>query len=98
MTTEQPTRRIDRPPLRRGRRDRFLGGVCAGIAGHLGVDVVIIRLAALALAVVSGGAAVLVYLIAWILIPEAAESSGPRREAARLDAPRREAARSDAPR
>jgi phage shock protein PspC (stress-responsive transcriptional regulator) len=71
MTTEQP----ERPRLLRSRRDRVLGGVCAGIAEHLGVDALMIRLAAVALGIFSGGTAVLAYLIAWILIPKAAESA-----------------------
>jgi len=78
MTTEQPVRGAQRPPLLRSRRDRVLGGVCAGIAEHVGVDSVMIRLAAIVLAIFSGGAAVLVYLLAWILIQEAA---GPGRPA-----------------
>jgi phage shock protein PspC (stress-responsive transcriptional regulator) len=80
MTTPQPFQGAERPPLLRNRRDRVLGGVCAGIAEHLGVDVLMIRLAAFALAIFSGGAAVLAYLIAWILIPEATESSRPSQE------------------
>lgn len=74
MTTEQPSPGNARPPLRRIRRDGVLGGVCAGVARHLGVDVAVIRLAALVVGVVSAGAAVLVYVIAWITLPEAAES------------------------
>lgn len=80
MTAQQPLRGAERPPLLRSRRDRVLGGVCAGIAEHLGVDILVIRLAALALVVFSGGTAVLAYLIAWILIPPATESSPPSQQ------------------
>src|SRR5215468_8288668 len=80
MSTEQPVRGAERPHLLRSPSDRVLGGVCAGIAEHLGVDSLVIRLAALMLAVFSGGTAVLAYLIAWILIPQAAESLRPPRE------------------
>lgn len=75
MTAQQPLRGSERPPLSRSRRDRVLGGVCAGIAEHLGVDVLMIRLVVLALVVFSGGTAVLAYLIAWILIPPATEAT-----------------------
>jgi phage shock protein PspC (stress-responsive transcriptional regulator) len=58
-------------PLRRSREDRVLGGVCAGIAQQLDVDPLVIRIAAVAVGLVSGGAAVLAYLIAWALVPHA---------------------------
>jgi phage shock protein C len=71
MTTNEPN---GRPVtgLRRSRRDRVLGGVCAGIAHGMGVDPVIIRIAAVLMIFVSGGAAVVAYLVAWVLIPRAA--------------------------
>ena len=48
---------------------RMLGGVAAGIARYLDVDVNLIRILFAVLTVV-GGAAVPVYLAAWLLIPE----------------------------
>jgi len=54
--------------LYRSGNDRILGGVCGGIADYLGVDPVIIRLLWVLL-VLMGGAGVLLYLIAWIIIP-----------------------------
>lgn len=70
MTTSEPN---GRPVagLRRSRRDRFLGGVCAGIARAVGVDPVVVRIAAVLLVLVSGGMAVVAYLVAWVLIPRA---------------------------
>ena len=56
-------------PLRRSRQDRVLAGVCGGLGRRLGVDPVLLRLGAVALAVLSGGLAVLVYLVAVPLIP-----------------------------
>jgi phage shock protein C len=55
--------------LRRSRRDRVIAGVCGGLGEYLGVDPVLLRLAAVALTV-SGGVGVLTYVIAWLLIPE----------------------------
>jgi phage shock protein C len=55
--------------LRRSRSDRVVGGVCGGIGQYFGVDPVLIRIVAVALAL-SGGTGVLAYLIAWIAIPE----------------------------
>jgi phage shock protein C len=59
-----------RSPLRRSRRDRVLGGVCGGIARYLDIDPVLLRVAAVALAL-SGGVGVLAYVIAWVVLPEA---------------------------
>ncbi|HXV92822.1 MAG TPA: PspC domain-containing protein [Pseudonocardia sp.] len=56
--------------LRRSRTDQVVGGVCGGIAHYLGVDPVLLRIAAVALAL-SGGLGVLAYVVAWIVIPEA---------------------------
>ncbi|MDO9096143.1 MAG: PspC domain-containing protein [Rubrivivax sp.] len=54
--------------LRRSRTDRWLGGVCGGIARVTGVDSWIWRLL-FALLTLCAGAGVLVYLLMWILIP-----------------------------
>jgi len=66
----------ERPPvvrrLRRSRKDSVLGGVCGGIARYLDVDPVLIRIAAVALAL-SAGFGVLAYILAWVLIPETDE-------------------------
>ena len=55
--------------VRRSRRDRVFGGVCGGLGRYFGVDPVLLRVAAVALAL-SGGVGLLAYLVAWILIPE----------------------------
>ncbi len=58
------------PPRRlyRSRRDRMLAGVCGGIAEYLEIDPILVRLVFLAL--LFSGVGVLLYLVAWILIPE----------------------------
>lgn len=63
------------PGLRRSRLNQVLGGVCAGVANRLGVDAVLVRIAAVAAALVSGGAAILLYLIAWVVLPQ--DDEGP---------------------
>lgn len=62
----------------RSRRDRVVGGVCGGLGRHLNVDPVLLRVAAVALAL-SGGLGLLAYVVAWIVIPEetGSESDGP---------------------
>jgi len=59
-----PARALSRPV-----HGRMLGGVAAGIARYLDVDVTIIRILFAALTLI-GGSAVLIYLAAWLLIPE----------------------------
>ena len=47
----------------------MLGGVAAGIARYLRVDVTIVRIVFAVLAVM-GGAGIPIYLAGWLLIPE----------------------------
>jgi phage shock protein PspC (stress-responsive transcriptional regulator) len=54
--------------LRRSRDDRWLGGVCGGIARVTGVESWIWRLL-FALLALCAGTGVVVYLLMWILIP-----------------------------
>ena len=55
--------------LYRSGKDRVLGGVCGGIAEYLEVDPVVIRLLWVVFTLVSMGAGVLIYLIAWVIVP-----------------------------
>jgi signal transduction histidine kinase len=59
----------DRPPLARS-RDAAIGGVCGGVARHLGATLVGTRLSFVVLAL-CGGAGVLLYLWLWALVPMA---------------------------
>ena len=56
--------------LYRSRKDRMLGGVCAGLGEHLDVDPTVIRLVWVVLTAISMGMGILVYILAWIIIPE----------------------------
>ncbi|MCL2682752.1 MAG: PspC domain-containing protein [Bacteroidales bacterium] len=55
--------------LRRSTENRIIGGVCGGIAEYFDLDPVLIRLAFVLLAFL-GGSGILIYIIAWIVIPE----------------------------
>ena len=55
--------------LNRTREGRVVAGVCAGIAAYFGIDPTLVRLV-FALFTIFGGAGVLLYLVAWIVIPE----------------------------
>jgi phage shock protein C len=56
--------------LQRSRTDRMLGGVCGGLAESLGADAALLRVLVVALTLITGGAAALIYLAAWVLAPE----------------------------
>jgi phage shock protein C len=56
--------------LVRKRDGRMVAGVCAGFADYLGSDVTLIRVIVAAIAVLTGGAGILAYLVAWVIIPE----------------------------
>jgi phage shock protein PspC (stress-responsive transcriptional regulator) len=62
-------------PLRRRSQGAPLGGVCAGLAEHLRVDVTLVRLVAVVLAVTGPG--IPAYLIAWVIIPDSDEPAPP---------------------
>ena len=54
--------------LKRGPQ-RWLSGVCGGIAAKLNVDVAFVRIALLLVALLPGPAFVF-YLVAWLLLPD----------------------------
>src|SRR5215218_6882127 len=62
--------------LRRSVTDRHIAGVSGGIARHLDVDPIIVRVA-LVVAVFFGGAGLLAYIGAWILVPEEGTNDEP---------------------
>jgi phage shock protein PspC (stress-responsive transcriptional regulator) len=59
-----PPRRLERP-----KDDRMLAGVCSGIARYFGVDPTIVRIVAVGLTLL-GGAGALLYIAAFLLMPE----------------------------
>jgi phage shock protein C len=63
----------DRKQLYRPREGRMVAGVCAGIGEYFGIDANIVRLVFAVLTIFSAGAGALVYLIAWIVLPEEGE-------------------------
>ncbi len=62
----------DRRPdkLRRSRIDRSIAGVCGGLAEYFGIDSSVLRLITLLL-ILFGGLSIWIYVILWIVIPEA---------------------------
>ncbi len=73
--------------LYRDTDEGMLGGVSSGLAHYLGIDPVIIRVLWIVL-VLAGGSGILIYIIAWIAIPEAkttAQKLQMRGQSANLD-------------
>jgi len=56
--------------LYRSKNDRILGGVCAGLGEHLDVDPTVIRLIWAVVTLLSFGTGIIIYILAWIIIPE----------------------------
>ena len=61
----RPPRRLVRPM-----NEKMVAGVCAGFAHYFGIDTSIMRLLWIVLVFVTGGVALLVYPIAWIVMPK----------------------------
>jgi signal transduction histidine kinase/phage shock protein PspC (stress-responsive transcriptional regulator) len=67
-------------PLRRDMENRQLAGVLAGVANRLDVDPLLVRIGFVLIAILTAGAAVAAYAIAWIAIPkDGAEEPAGRR-------------------
>jgi phage shock protein PspC (stress-responsive transcriptional regulator) len=60
--------------LYRLREGRMVAGVCAGLASYFDIDVTIVRLL-FAVFTIFGGAGVLLYVIAWVMVPEEGEGA-----------------------
>ena len=54
----------------------MLGGVCAGLARHIGIDPIIVRVAFVA-AATAGGVGVVIYLLAWVFLPAGEAPAAP---------------------
>jgi phage shock protein PspC (stress-responsive transcriptional regulator) len=58
----------NRKKLMRSSTDKKLGGVCAGLAAYLDLDVTLVRVLWV-LAVFCGGTGLLLYIVLWIVLP-----------------------------
>ena len=55
--------------ITRSRRDRVFAGVCGGLASYMGLDPVLVRVLYVALTLLSWGTGIVLYFLAWIIIP-----------------------------
>ena len=53
----------------RSREGKMIAGVCAGLAEQFAVSVTILRLAFVLGTLVSGGSALIIYLVLWVVMP-----------------------------
>ena len=63
MTTEKR--------LQRSIDDRWIGGVCGGLADYTGVDAGLIRLIVAVATILGFGSLIIAYVVAWIIMPKA---------------------------
>ena len=69
--TDRPAGQPERPGSRRltrSRTDRMIAGVGGGFAAYSGIDATIVRLV-MGLVAVLGAAGVVLYLVAWAIVP-----------------------------
>jgi phage shock protein C len=55
--------------LFRSGKDKVIAGVCGGIAEYFDVDQVIIRLIVVFVTLASAGLGIVMYIVAWIIVP-----------------------------
>ena len=65
-------------PLRRSRTNRQIAGVIGGLAEYFRIDPTLLRVIYVVGSIVSAAfPGILVYLLLWLLIPEAGDVTGP---------------------
>lgn len=76
--TSQDTQRTEAPGrlLRRRTSDRVIGGVAGGIGDYFNVDPLLIRIGFVGL-IIFGGAGLVLYLVAWLLMPAEGQDLSP---------------------
>ncbi len=57
--------------LHRSRKDRMIAGICGGIGEMFSIDPTLIRLGLALIALFTLGTAIVVYVLGWVIIPEA---------------------------
>jgi phage shock protein C len=67
---------VDRQQLVRSRVNRRIAGVCGGIGEYFNLDPTLIRIA-FVVATFMGFAGPLIYIVLWIVLPEAAKGAEP---------------------
>jgi phage shock protein C len=58
------TKRLTRSP-----DDRWIAGICGGLAEYTGLDATLIRVVLLVATILGAGSLIVIYLVCWLLIP-----------------------------
>jgi phage shock protein C len=61
MTTKRLTRSPD---------DRWIAGICGGLAEYTGLDATLIRVVLLVATILGAGSLIVIYLVCWLLMPQ----------------------------
>ena len=56
--------------LTRSRDDRWIAGVCGGIAEYTGIDATVVRLVLVVCTILGAGSLIVGYVVAWVLMPQ----------------------------
>lgn len=77
-TNTPPNNSQAAPPkqLYRSETNKMLAGVCGGIAEYFNADPTLVRIGAVVLVLITGGAGILAYIIAAIVIPVKSATTG----------------------
>lgn len=71
LPTNEIAKHMPSTGLTRSKTDRWIAGVCGGIARRFDIDASMVRMAYLLLSIMSAAfPGVLIYVLLWILIPE----------------------------
>lgn len=65
-----PAQPRPRTLLVRSRSDKVVAGICGGFADFTGIDANLIRIVLVAATVLGAGSPIIVYLAAWLLMPQ----------------------------
>ncbi|MRJ76321.1 PspC domain-containing protein [Aeromicrobium sp. SMF47] len=60
--------------LTRNTDDRWIAGICSGLADYTGMDATVVRLVLVVLTVLGAGSLIIAYLVAWVLIPKRSDT------------------------
>ncbi|MET0952288.1 MAG: PspC domain-containing protein [Aeromicrobium sp.] len=63
--------------LTRSRDDKWLGGVCGGLADYTGIDAALIRTVTAVCILLGAGTLFVAYVVAWVLMPLAPPRPAP---------------------
>jgi phage shock protein C len=59
--------------LTRSRDDKWIAGICGGIAEHTGIDATLIRVILVIATILGAGSLIVIYLVCWVIIPKTLE-------------------------